>query len=319
MDGKLRLMTVDDLPMVLAWRNAEDVRKNMYTSHVISPSEHSSWWESRSKDPRVRLLVFEIESQAVGVVIFTKYTGKGGLATWAFYSGDRSRRGIGSMMELAALLYAFDDLGLRKLDCEVLEFNRPVINFHIKHGFMVEGVFRRAYFRDGQYYDIYRLGMLVEDWSAHVKPTLLDPERRNKDLTGKLITTKFDITADIARQFSVAIGDHNPVHLDDAYARAAGFAGRIAQGMLSGSVFSKIFANEFPGPGTIYLSQTLEFLAPVLIGSRASVRLQVLSHIGRRILVETQVSVDNVLCVNGRATLMLPKNYIGALSSRIGA
>lgn len=318
MDSKLRQMTESDLPMVLSWRNADDVRKNMYTNHLITPDEHHSWWKSQSKNAATRLLVFELESQPVGVIVFTKYTGKGGTATWAFYSGDRSRHGVGGRMELAALTYAFESLELRKLECEVLAFNQPVIDFHVKYGFTVEGVFRQAYQREEQYYDIYRLSMLATEWFRYVKPTLFEPERHNTNLTGKLIVSSAKISEDLVSTFSEVIGDRNPVHLDDAYAQSLGFSGRIVQGMLAGSMFSRIFANEFPGPGTIYLSQTLDFLAPISVGENAAVRLKVLSHIGRRLLVETQVSVNDKLCIDGKATVMLPKEFVCRASSAKG-
>jgi 3-hydroxybutyryl-CoA dehydratase len=77
--------------------------------------------------------------------------------------------------------------------------------------------------------------------------------------------------------------------------------------MLAGSMFSGVFANKFPGAGTIYLEQSLEFKKPILVGAELELRLHVLSQIGRKLLVETNIYVDNVLCVSGNAKLLISK------------
>ena len=68
-------------------------------------------------------------------------------------------------MELLALDYAFNELGLHKLSCEVLAFNTPVIKLHEKFGFKVEGILRDQYHREGTFIDIYRLGLLASEWT----------------------------------------------------------------------------------------------------------------------------------------------------------
>ena len=68
-------------------------------------------------------------------------------------------------MEIQALDYAFSVLGIRKLYCEVLAFNTPVIKLHQKFGFTVEGVFRQQHKFEGGFVDIYRLGILAPEWS----------------------------------------------------------------------------------------------------------------------------------------------------------
>ena len=80
--------------------------------------------------------------------------------------------------------------------------------------------------------------------------------------------------ADIQR-FADLVGDHNPVHLDDEYARTTRFGRRIAHGMLSASLLSAVLANKLPGRGTVYLSQTLKFVAPVFPGDTVTARVTV--------------------------------------------
>ncbi|MBK9521659.1 MAG: UDP-4-amino-4,6-dideoxy-N-acetyl-beta-L-altrosamine N-acetyltransferase [Rhodocyclaceae bacterium] len=310
MNCTLREINAEDLPMVLEWRNAEDVRNNMYTNHVISIDEHQSWWELQSKNPKTRLLIAELDAIAAGVITFTNYTGLEGVATWAFYSGDRTRRGVGAAMEVAALNYAFDNLQVRKLECEVLDFNMPVIRFHLRHGFRVEGILREAYIRDGKSFDIYRLAMLKRDWLNIIKPTLESRSREAsgaQDFTGKKFSHSVCIDSESVRLFAETVKDHNPVHFDDSAAIECGFATRISHGMLTGSLFSSFFASKFPGRGTIYLGQALEFHSPIAVGTTVELKMRVLAHIGRRLLVETQVFDGDLLCVSGQANLLLPK------------
>lgn len=310
----IRVMEEADLSMVLQWRNDEDVRKNMYTNHIISPEEHKTWWESERNNPQSRLLICELDSSPVGVVIFTRYTGNNGLATWAFYSGDRRKRGVGAAMEVAALNYAFNELRVRKLECEVLSFNDAVIRFHLKHGFRVEGIFREGYVRNGEVYDIYRLAMLSKDWFNYIKSTIDNRIKRIKediDYTGKRLTHVVCVDADMVESFADVVNDHNPVHASNDIAKQLGFNGKVSHGMLIGSLFSGYFSSEFPGPGTIYLEQTLEFHMPVIVGTTVKLRLRVLSHIGRQLLVETQVFDGDVLCVSGNAKLLISSNSNG--------
>ncbi|HEX7074286.1 MAG TPA: UDP-4-amino-4,6-dideoxy-N-acetyl-beta-L-altrosamine N-acetyltransferase [Hyphomicrobiaceae bacterium] len=308
-------MVENDLPLVLSWRNAEDVRKNMYTSHIITEQEHRSWWDAQQSNPASRLLIFEIAGEPAGVVTFSNYTGEGGTATWAFYSGDRTRRGVGSMMERSALEYAFEKLKVRRLECEVLSFNRAVVNFHVKHGFTIEGVFRLAFKRCDEYFDIYRLSMLADEWTKHVKPALTAMADGQASFVGKELVSELDLSTAAVSAYAAATGDKNPIHSDVDYARAMGFPGRVAHGMLVGTELSRIFSSDFPGPGTIYVSQSMEFKAPLFVDVQAQIKLKVISQIGRRLYVETHVHQDGRLCVTGIAVLMIPKGGVANTTS----
>ena len=79
------------------------------------------------------------------------------------------------------------------------------------------------------------------------------------------------------RAFAELTGDRNPVHLDEEYAAQTRFGRRIAHGMLGASLISAVLANELPGRGTVYLSQTLRFTAPVFLGDTVTARVVVKS------------------------------------------
>ncbi len=93
--------------------------------------------------------------------------------------------------------------------------------------------------------------------------------------------------------------DINPAHLDEAYAQGTQFGGRIAHGMLSASFISAVLANKLPGPGTIYLGQTLKFKAPVRIGDTVTATVTV-----RDVVVDKRRCVLDAVCtVNGKAVI----------------
>jgi 3-hydroxybutyryl-CoA dehydratase len=106
--------------------------------------------------------------------------------------------------------------------------------------------------------------------------------------------------------FASASGDQNPVHLDEAYAKQTRFGGRIAHGMLSASVISAAIAARLPGPGTIYLSQDLQFRRPVKLGETvcATVIVKEILANRRRVVLETRCEVSGLIVVEGTAVVM---------------
>lgn len=155
---------ISDLELILKWRNNPDTRKNMYTSHEISWEEHKRWFSEQKDDPSRFYFKCSNEDVDIGVVYFTDYHAERGNAFWGFYSGFEAPAGAGIIMEYDALRYAFDTLKLHKLNCEVVSYNKAVINLHKKTGFTEEGVFRDFHYYDGQYHDVIRLGMLASEW-----------------------------------------------------------------------------------------------------------------------------------------------------------
>lgn len=124
--------------------------------------------------------------------------------------------------------------------------------------------------------------------------------------TGDTYTEKLTITSAHIQKFADFSGDFNPVHFDDEAARAQGFKGRIAHGMVAASHFSKIFANEFPGAGTIYLNQTFTFSAPVYVDDVLTFKLEVLSQKEGKPIFTVQTEAfgeDGKLKISGTAVI----------------
>jgi UDP-4-amino-4,6-dideoxy-N-acetyl-beta-L-altrosamine N-acetyltransferase len=163
----LRQITEDDLPLVRTWRNAPAVRRNMYTKHEITETEHRAWFSRLKDDAQSRWLIHEnSEGRANGVVYFTQIQPSNRSAFWGFYAADTAPPGTGTRMEFDALDKAFLELGLHKLNCEVLVSNRQVVNLHMKFGFIEEGIFRDFHFDGKNYVNVVRLGILATEWAS---------------------------------------------------------------------------------------------------------------------------------------------------------
>ncbi|EKE69403.1 MULTISPECIES: MaoC family dehydratase [Oceanibaculum] len=108
--------------------------------------------------------------------------------------------------------------------------------------------------------------------------------------------------------FAGISGDTNPVHLDEQYAGQTVFRGRIAHGLLSASLISTVLGTKLPGPGCIYLNQTLAFKAPVRIGDTVTARVTVKDIFPdkNRVVLETICHVGNKAVLDGEATVMVP-------------
>lgn len=104
-------------------------------------------------------------------------------------------------------------------------------------------------------------------------------------------------------------GDMNPAHINEPYAAKTFFKGRIAHGMLSAGLISAVLGMQLPGPGTIYLSQSLRFMAPVKIGDTVTARAEVV-EIGEKNKVRmktTCTNQDGTVVLDGEAMVSPPK------------
>ena len=116
--------------------------------------------------------------------------------------------------------------------------------------------------------------------------------------------TEADIIA-----FADVTGDYNPVHMDEAYASTTQFKGRIAHGMLSAGYISAVLGVDLPGPGAIYLSQSLRFRRPVRIGDEveAKVTVAAIDADKAQVTFETVCSVEGKPVVDGQAVVMVSR------------
>lgn len=105
-------------------------------------------------------------------------------------------------------------------------------------------------------------------------------------------------------------GDRNPVHMSDEYAEQSRYKKRIAHGMISSSFFSALFGTKLPGPGCVYVNQSLNFKRPVYIGDTvtAIVTVTKVDDIKSRVFFDTVCKVKNKVVIDGQAELYIPKD-----------
>ncbi len=108
--------------------------------------------------------------------------------------------------------------------------------------------------------------------------------------------------------FAGVSGDTNPVHLNDDFAKETIFKGRIAHGMFGAGLISAVFGTKMPGPGCIYVSQTLKFKAPVRVGDTLIARVTVKRLLPQKRFVEfdTVCTVGDKTVIDGEAVIMVP-------------
>src|SRR5215208_3068534 len=100
--------------------------------------------------------------------------------------------------------------------------------------------------------------------------------------------------------FAGLTGDHNPVHVDEEFAKTTRFGKRIAHGMLTASLISAVLANKLPGEGSVYLGQTLQFVAPVFPGDEITARVTV-----KEVREDKPVVKLETVCVNQREEVVI--------------
>jgi 3-hydroxybutyryl-CoA dehydratase len=125
---------------------------------------------------------------------------------------------------------------------------------------------------------------------------------------GMKATVSRTITETDLRNFSGVSGDTNPMHLNEEYAATTPFKHCIVHGMLTASLISAAIGTKLPGPGCIYMHQTLKFLAPVYVGETvyATVRVKTLIPEKNRVVMETVCTVKGKPVIEGEALIKVP-------------
>lgn len=117
------------------------------------------------------------------------------------------------------------------------------------------------------------------------------------------------VTEQRIEHFAEASDDHNPLHMDEAFASKTAYRGRIAHGLLSASFGSAVVGTILPGAGAIYLGQTLSFYKPVRIGDVVVARVTVatIDEAAARVVLKCECLVDGEIVMDGEATVRVPR------------
>ncbi|MGD2206627.1 MAG: MaoC family dehydratase [Anaerolineae bacterium] len=125
---------------------------------------------------------------------------------------------------------------------------------------------------------------------------------------GQQATFSKTVTESDVTTFAGLIGDFNPIHVDAEYARKSRFGQRVAHGMFTGGLISAVLGNKLPGPGAIYLSQQIEFLAPVFIGDTITATVEVCAWRPEKRIITLKTDAYNQTekqVVTGKAVLLV--------------
>lgn len=127
---------------------------------------------------------------------------------------------------------------------------------------------------------------------------------------GQTASQSHSVSETDLQMFAAVSGDNNPVHLDEEFAAASRFKGRIAHGMLTGALISAAIACKMPGPGSVYLGQQLSFMRPVKIGDELEVQLEVLEKLPKnQVRIRTRVvNQQGKTVVDGEALVLAPES-----------
>ena len=112
--------------------------------------------------------------------------------------------------------------------------------------------------------------------------------------------------------FAGVSGDTNPIHLHDGFAHTTRFGQRIAHGMLGASYISTVIGTKLPGPGAVYISQTMNFLAPVIIGDTitAVATITAIDEKRRRVTLKTLCFNADKVVIDGEAVVLVPRRDV---------
>jgi 3-hydroxybutyryl-CoA dehydratase len=127
-------------------------------------------------------------------------------------------------------------------------------------------------------------------------------------VVGMQVAIKNTVSEQDVIDFARVSGDHNPLHMDEEYAKQTQFGGRIAHGALTASYISAVLGNDLPGPGAVFMDLNLKFVRPVRIGDTVISTAEVTEMIERgcRVKLAVKGEVEGKIVMRGDATVMVP-------------
>jgi 3-hydroxybutyryl-CoA dehydratase len=136
----------------------------------------------------------------------------------------------------------------------------------------------------------------------------LNVRNQSRFQTGQRASFAKTVTESDVTTFAGLIGDVNPIHVDAEYARKSRFGRRVAHGIFTAGLISAVLGNKLPGPGAIYLSQQIEFLAPVFIGDTITASVEVTAWRPDKRIITLRTDAHNqagTQVVTGKAVLLV--------------
>jgi UDP-4-amino-4,6-dideoxy-N-acetyl-beta-L-altrosamine N-acetyltransferase len=157
-----------ELEKIRKIRNEENVRKNMYTEHEITPAEHINYIKKIKTDKKKKVFcVLKDKIEPVGVVSINDIDYLNKKTDWAFYLTSNEHTGLGAVLEYYIINFIFSKLEIEKLNCEVIETNKTVVELHKKFFFDEEGVRKENIIKNNRRINVYFLGLSKNKWLSN--------------------------------------------------------------------------------------------------------------------------------------------------------
>lgn len=158
--------------------NQEDVLKSMYTNHKIKMSEHLAWLDRLASDKRQIVFIVIIDNTVRGLVSVNEIDRIHLKSDWAFCLDQTLYiPGLSVALEFNLINFVFKSLGIKKLNCEVLETNKNVVKLHKRFCFIEEGFKKENIIKNGQRIGVFLLGLTKSDWEKKEEDVLRKVEK----------------------------------------------------------------------------------------------------------------------------------------------
>lgn len=162
--------TEEHIELIYNWRNQPFIREVMYNSDFIKWEDHVNWLRSVFQDEMKFIKVLYYKDVPYGIANFHLTNKVSGFGEWGFYIGDKNApRGMGKVLAYSMLNFLFEEVKIRKVCADVLDFNRVSLNFHEKVGFKQDGILREHIYKNSRYCDVHLFSIFEEEWMNRKK------------------------------------------------------------------------------------------------------------------------------------------------------
>lgn len=152
------------LQQILDWRTREDITRFMYTDIEYNLKNQKKWLEKIKNDKNARYWLIEYRSELIGFISITDIQWSHKRATWNFYIGNMKYTMLAGFLGAYMYNYVFNELGLEKLNGEVIDINEGVRKLHIKQGAREVGILEHHIYKNGIWHDVYVFEMTKRRW-----------------------------------------------------------------------------------------------------------------------------------------------------------
>jgi len=305
----IRLRLVNELDAEFILKLRMDNRYNQFLSSVTADIQAQKTWINKYKTDEENgtqfyFIIEKLDGTPCGTIrVYDLREDSFCWGSWIL-NEDKTRY---AALESAFLIYqfGFEKLGFKKSHFDVMKGNDKVISFHKKMGAVQVNEDN-----DNFYFEITKESVadMRSKFDLDAKIKLKDSFSITEIKVGMTSSYTRTITDEDVKKFAEVSGDNNPIHLDEEYAKNSRFKKRIAHGLMTASFFSTIFGTKFPGKGSIYISQNVEFKRPVYLGDTvvATVLVKTVDEVKKRAVFETTCTVSGEVVTTGSAELFIP-------------